>query len=387
MACPEIEFVLTKSTWKTAIRKTETAGSVDRVPAISLSQRGKLFLRIERVEWEGLPMKNLRTAVLTGLAALLFATDVARAEPPKPADYPNQPISIVVSYPPGGGMDVTARTLAEQMGRITGFKFLIDNRPGGGAIIGNRYLAKQAQPDGHTIGVLANPTLAINILGQVAPFEKADLQPIAGITFEPVVWFVLAKSQFGSMGFQGVIDHAKSHPGEVTVGVIPNASFEIATRIVEKERGVKFNIVPYQGGKPSLIALLGGQIDISANYYSEVEQHIASGEVKALAVSDNAPAPKLPGVPTMKDLGITMASGTWGADRFVALPKDVSEDKKAYLAFVIAKTSADKQTAEAFHKIGIDIVPMTMEQQQVRYDETYSAVGSFLKDAGPGGIN
>ena len=234
--------------------------------------------------------------------------------------------------------------------------------------------------------MLANPTLAINILGQAAPFEKTDLQPIAGITFEPVVWFVQAKSKFGAMDFRGVIEHAKSHSGEVTVGVIPNAAFEIATRIVEKERGVKFNIVPYQGGKPSLVALLGGQIDISANYYSEVEQHIASGEIKALAVSDNAPSSKLPGGPTMKDLGITMASGTWGADRFVAVPKGMSEDKKAYLAFVIAKTLADKQTVEAFHKISVDIVPMTMEQQQARYDETFSAIGSVLKDAGPSGI-
>ena len=331
-------------------------------------------------------MKRFGTAVLTGLAALLLATDMARAEPSKPVDYPNRPISIVVSYPPGGGMDVTARTLAEQMERLTGFKFLIDNRPGGGAIIGNRYLAKQAQADGYTIGVLANPTLAINILGQAAPYEKADLTPIAGITFEPVVWFVQAKSKFGGMDFKGVIEHAKSHPGEVTVGVIPNAAFEMATRIVEKERGVTFNIVPYQGGKPSLVALLGGQIDISANYYSEVEQHIASGELKALAVADNAPSPKLPGVPTMQDLGITMAPGTWGADRFVAIPKGVSEDKKAYLAFVIARTLADKQTAEAFRKISVDLAPMTMEQQQARYDETYSAVGAFMKDIGPGSI-
>lgn len=330
-------------------------------------------------------MKKLNTAALACLAALLSTANIATAEPPKPADYPNRPINFVVSYPPGGGMDVTARTLAAQMERVTGFQFRVENRPGGGSIIGNTYVAKQTQADGYTVGVLANPTLAINILGQGAHFEKADLQPIAGITFEPVVWFTQTKSQFGKMDFNGVIDHAKSHPSEVKVGVIPNAAFDIATRIVEKERGVKFNIVPFQGGKPSLVALLGGNIDISANYYSEVEQYIKSGDVKALAVSDNGPAPKLPGVPTMKDLNIAMASGTWGADRFAAVPKGVGDDRKAYLAHLIAKTLADKQTEEAFQKVGIDIAPLTMEQEQARYDEAYSAVSSFLKEAGAGG--
>ena len=141
-------------------------------------------------------MKSLNTAVLTCLAALLFTTDAVRAEPAKPADYPNRPIN-----PPGGGMDVTARTLAAQMERVTGFQFRVENRPGGASIIGNSHVAKQVQPDGYTVGILANPTLAINIVGQGAQFEKADLQPIAGITFEPVVWFTQTKSQFGKMDF------------------------------------------------------------------------------------------------------------------------------------------------------------------------------------------
>lgn len=330
-------------------------------------------------------MKHLGASIFTGLAALLFTADIVSAEPPKPADYPNRPINFVVSYPPGGGMDVTARTLAARMERVTGFQFRVENRAGGGGIIGNTYVAKQAQPDGYTVGVLANPTLAINILGQGAHFDKADIQPIAGIAFEPVVWFTQTKSQFGKMDFNAVVDYAKSHPGEVKVGVIPNAAFDMATRIVEKERGVKFNIVPFQGGKPSLVALLGGNIDISANYYSEVEQYIRSGDVKALAVSDNAPSPQLPGAPTMKDLNINMASGTWGADRFAAVPKGVSEDRKKFLAYLIEKTLADKETKDAFQKVGIDVAPQTMEQEQARYDEAYAAVSSFLKEAGAGG--
>jgi putative tricarboxylic transport membrane protein len=326
-------------------------------------------------------MKKLRLSVLTCAAALLFTADMASAEPAKPADYPNRPINFVVSYPPGGGMDVTARTLAAQMERVTGYQFRVENRPGGASIIGNTYVAKQAQADGYTVGVLANPTLAINILGQGAHFEKTDLVPVAGITFEPVVWFTQSKSKFGKMDFNGFIDEAKSHPDEVKVGVIPNAAFDMATRILEKERGVKFNIVPFQGGKPSLVALLGGNIDVSANYYSEVEQYMKSGDVKALAVSDNTPAPKLPDVPTMKDLNVKMAPGTWGADRFAAVPKGVPDDRKQYLAFLIQKTLADKRTAEAFQKVGIDIAPLTAEQEQARYDEAYSAVSDFLKDA------
>lgn len=316
------------------------------------------------------------------LLASALVSQSANAQPAKPADYPNRPINFVVSYPPGGGMDITARTLAAQMERVTGYQFRVENRGGGGGIIGNTYVATQAKPDGYTVGVLANPTLIINILKQGANFKKDDLQAIAGITFAPVAWFTRADSQFGKMDFNQILAYAKTNPEKVKVGVIPNASFDMATRIVEKQKGVKFTVVPFPGGKPSVVALLGGNVDISAAYYDEVDQYLKAGTLKALAVADNSPAPQLAGTPTMKELNIPMASGTWGADRFVAVPKGTSKEIKDYLAYLIQKTLADKQTRDAFEKVGIELQAKTMAEEQQRFDESYAAVREYLKSIG-----
>jgi putative tricarboxylic transport membrane protein len=327
-------------------------------------------------------MKRFSGAVALCMLALGVASQLVEAAPPKPANYPDRPISFVVSYPAGGGMDITARTLAAQMERVTGYQFRVEDRPGGGAIIGNSYMATQAKPDGYTVGILANPTLFINILKQGAQFKKDDLEAIAGITFAPVAWFTRTDSKFGKMDFKQIIDYAKKNPGKVKVGVIPNGSFDMATRIIEKQKGVKFTIVPFQGGKPSIVALLGGNIDVSANYYSEVDQYLKAGTLKALAVADNTPAPQLPNTPTMKDLNIKMASGTWGADRIALVPKGTSKEIKEYLAYLIQKTLADKQTREAFEKVGITVEPKTMAQTQKSYDEGYAAVRDYLKGTG-----
>lgn len=325
---------------------------------------------------------KISAAASACLLASALVVQSALAQPAKPADYPNRPINFVVSYPPGGGMDITARTLAAQMERVTGYQFRVENRGGGGGIIGNTYMATQARPDGYTVGILANPTLIINILKQGAHFKKDDLQAIAGINFAPVAWFTRADSKFGKMDFRQVIAYAKQHPEGVKVGVIPNATFDMATRIVERQKGVKFTIVPFPGGKPSVVALLGGNVDVSAAYYSEVDQYLKAGTLRALAVADNTPAAQMPDAPTMKELGIQMASGTWGADRFAAVPKGTPPDIKNYLAYLIQKTLADKQTREAFEKVGITVETKTMAEEQQRFDESYAAVREYLKGIG-----
>jgi tripartite-type tricarboxylate transporter receptor subunit TctC len=316
------------------------------------------------------------------LFGFALSSQSVNAEPPKPANFPNRPINFVVSYPAGGGMDITARTLAAQMERVTGYQFRVQNRGGGGGIIGNTFVAKQAKPDGYTVGILANPTLIINILGQGAHFAKQDIEPIAGITFAPVIWVVQTKSKLGNMDFKQIIAYSKKHPGELKTGVIPNASFDMATRIVSKQTGAQFTIVPFQGGKPAVVALLGGNIDMSAIYYSEVDQYVKAGTLKVVAVADNAPVPQAPKAPTMKDLNIKMASSTWGADRFAAVPNGTDKAIKDYLAYLIQKTLADPKTAEAYKKVGILVEAKTAAQEQKAYDDAYGAVHDFLKAAG-----
>jgi tripartite-type tricarboxylate transporter receptor subunit TctC len=327
---------------------------------------------------------KMRFSALVGACLLASAimSPSANAEPAKPANFPNRPINFVVAYPSGGGMDITARTLAAQMERVTGYQFRVENRGGGGGIIGNTYMATQAQPDGYTVGILANPTMFMNILYQGAHFKKEDVEPIAGITFEPVIWATRSASELGKMDFKQILDYAKKNPEKLKMGVIPNASFDIATRIVAKQAGAKFTIVPFPGGKPAIVALLGSNIDISAIYFSEIAQYVKDGSLKPLAVADNKPLVEDPKLPTMKALDIKMASDTWGADRFAAVQKGTSKDIKEYLAYLIEKTLADKATHEAFKKVGIELEPKTMAQQQKAFEESYGEVQAYLKETG-----
>ncbi len=125
-------------------------------------------------------MRTIAAVAAGCLLATAFVSQALSADPAKPANYPNRPINFVVAYPVGGGMDITARTLASEMERVTGHQFRVENRGGGGGIIGNTHMAKQTQPDGYTVGILANPTLFMNILNQGASFKKEDFEPIAG---------------------------------------------------------------------------------------------------------------------------------------------------------------------------------------------------------------
>ncbi|MEF2071747.1 Bug family tripartite tricarboxylate transporter substrate binding protein [Consotaella aegiceratis] len=329
-------------------------------------------------------MKFGLLSVVAASAVLIVTTSTATADSAqKPEDFPNRPINFVVPYPPGGGVDLTARTLATQMERVTGYQFRVENRAGGGSVIGNTYVAKQAKPDGYTVDVLSNPTMAISIAGASAPFAKEDLVPIAGITFAPVLWLSRTDSKIGDMDFKQVVEYAKAHPGELKVGVIPNGAFDIATRIVAKQLGADFSIVPFQGGKPAAVALLGGNLDIAANYYDEVAQYIDSGDLKPLAISNNEPLSQLPDVITMKDVGVKMQPDTWGADRFVAINSKVPDDIKAFLTSLIEETLKDPETEEAFAKVGIELMPKTAEQEQQFYDDSYEAVKEYFKDAQP----
>lgn len=325
-------------------------------------------------------MKKSALALLVGTAALASLSMAGGAHAAdKPANYPNRPINLVVPYPPGGGIDLTARTLAAQLERRTNLQFRVENRAGGGSVVGNAYVAKQAKPDGYTVDVFSNPTMAIGVVSaDTPPFAKEDLEPLAGITFAPTVWLSNTKSKIGGMDFKQVIEYAKAHPGELKVGVIPNGAFDIATRIVAKETGAKFTIVPFQGGKPAAVALLGGNIDIAANYYDEVSQYVDAGDLKPLAVADNEPLSLTPKTPTMKDLGIAMDTGIWGADRLVAVNPQVPAEIKKYLADLIQETLADHETKEAFEKVGIELIPLTAEQEKVRYENAFTAVKAYF---------
>lgn len=316
-------------------------------------------------------MSGLVAGVALAITPAVFAQGA-------PANYPDRPIEMVVVYPAGGGMDVTARTLAQESERVLGYKFRVQNRTGGGGIVGHTWLAKSTASDGYTVGVLANPFLALDILVRDAEFKAADFAPIAGINFTPVLWVTRTDGPLGKMDFSQVVDYAKGKPSDVKIAVIPNNVFDFVASIVETNAGIKLTHVPFQGGKPGVTALLGGNVDIASAFYEEVEPYIKAGQLKAIAVSDQKRFDALPDVPAMSELGIKIDAGVWGASRFITVPPATSDAIKKKLEEGFLQVMKDPQAIKKFQAAGIALTPTDAQTTRDTYERSMKVIEDFL---------
>lgn len=321
-------------------------------------------------------MKHL--TVLTAALALGMSSASFAQEAPK--GFPDRPIEMVVVYPSGGGMDVTARILAKEAERVLGHKFRVQNRTGGGGIVGETYLAKNAPADGYTVGVLTNPFVALDLLVRDAPFKASDFVPITGINFTPVLWVVRTDGPLSKSDFPAILDQAKEKPADLKIAVMASNVFDFVVSIVERSAKVNFTHVPFQGGKPGVTALLGGHVDIASAFYEEVEPYLRAGQLKAVAISDQKRMTVLPDVPTMAEFGIKLADGVWGSNRFVTVSPKTPEPVRKYLEHSFLKVLKDPQTVEEFKKVGITVNATNHEETQRNYDKSIQEIDNFLKE-------
>jgi tripartite-type tricarboxylate transporter receptor subunit TctC len=322
------------------------------------------------------PFRLLACSLALGMAAL---TASAFAQE-KPSDFPRRPISLVVAYPAGGAVDVTARTVADLAEKHSGTQFRVENRVGGAGIVAHTYLAKQAEPDGYTIGVIANPFMFTDVLLRDASFKATDFDPIVTISFDPVVWLVRADSVIGDKSLREIMEYAKTN--KLQVGMNPNSMFLFVSENLAKDQGVEFNFVPFDGGKQGVTALLAGDIDATAAFFSEIEQFVRNGDLRAVAVTGDERHPGLPDTPTFAELGIPMVGQTWGATRFLALPNGVPEDRKSWLAKEFLDTLKTPEAAEAFKAANLRLNPADEATTKASFNQSFEELKKFLVSSG-----
>lgn len=326
----------------------------------------------------------MRVPGLRTLSAVLVATlaggITTLSAQEKPADFPQRPINLTVMYPAGGAVDVTARTFAEVAGQMLGHDFRVENRLGGAGIVGHTHLAKTARPDGYTVGVIANPFMFTDILLRNAEFTIDEFEPLATISFDPVIWLVNAKSDIGEQSFEEIMATAKERT--LQVGMNPDSMFLFVSEFIEQAQDVEFNFIPFDGGRQGVIALLAGDIDATAAFYTEVEQYIENGDLKAVAVTGDERHPRLPDTPTLAELGVPAGGQTWGATRFFTVHPDTPEDRKAYLEAAFLEALQSEEMAAAFEEAGLTLTPADAEQTQERYRQTFEDLQSFLRSTG-----
>ena len=250
-----------------------------------------------------------KTLLLAGAAAgLLLYGPISFAQ------SSSRPIRLIVPYGAGGPIDVTSRVLAEAVKDSLG-PVIIDNKPGAGGNIGADAVAKAA-PDGHTIGIAATATHAVNPwLYSKMPFDAAtDFTPITQMLRVPNVLVMNAEAaeRLRITSVADLIAYAKANPGKLNYGSGGNGSAgHLAGELFKQQAGIDALHVPFNGGNPAQLALLSGQVDFNFDNLSTAAANIRSGKLKALAVTTLQRSPALPDVPPVADTLRGFSIDTW----------------------------------------------------------------------------
>ena len=246
-------------------------------------------------------MKTIGMAV----AVLVFSLALGAGAIPGAAaqDWPAKPVKVIAVFPAGGSVDQVARVLAQQLSVQTGQSFIVDNRGGASGSIGTAAVAK-ADPDGYTLGVVfdthaVNPSLIPNL-----PYDTLrDLTPLMLVGTGAMALVTNVEQPYKS--FRDVIAAAKAKPGSVSYGTIGAGSLgHLAMVQLGNRLGVEFNHIPYRGGGPLMNDAIANQVPLAIGSVFLVTPHVASGRLRAIAVTSAKPDPKLPGAEPIASQGV-----------------------------------------------------------------------------------
>jgi tripartite-type tricarboxylate transporter receptor subunit TctC len=249
-----------------------------------------------------LSLPNL-TRLWSCVHAVLLPTALALAAPQANAEFPERPLTLVVPFAPGGGTDNTARTLAEGMSASLGQPVIVDNRAGGGTIIGTNYVAR-SKPDGYTM-VMATFAHAVNpALHSTLPYDTDKaFEPVALIAHSPNVLVVNPKLPFHSV--KDLLDYAKANPGKLNYGSTGvGTSAHLAGELLKDLAGINMTHVAYKGAAPAVTDLLSGQIQVMLITAASATTYVKSGQLRALAVTSAQRSPAFPDLPTLAEAGV-----------------------------------------------------------------------------------
>ncbi len=250
-------------------------------------------------------MKRVHCGWLSFLVVALAALAPAQAQ------YPAKPVRLIVPFPPGGGTDTLARIVGQKLGETLGQQVIIDNRPGAGTNIGAEIAAKSA-PDGYTV-LMGNISHAINVtLYSKLSYDFAkDFAPVSLLASTPNILVVHPSVPVKSV--KELVALAKARPGQLDYASSGSgSSAHLAGELFLNLTGVKMTHVPYKGGGPAVIALVGGQVSVGFATTPSVIAHVKSGKMRGLAVTSAQRSPSTPELPTISEAGVAgYEAGTW----------------------------------------------------------------------------
>ncbi len=261
-------------------------------------------------------MLRFALVLLTAFAVAGIGSAMAAGE------YPTKSITVIVPYSPGGGSDMNLRPLMAVAPAYLKEPLVTKFRPGASGVIGVSATVK-AKPDGYTIGVISTTPTLIRPHTVECPYTLKDIQPICQVAAMPTFLFVRKDAPWKNL--KEYIEDARKRPNKIkhAVGSI-GGTYHVAMERLQMAAGIKLKIVPFQGGGPAVVALLGGHIDSNADAYGLLTGHIKAGTVRALAVMSDERDSRLPEVPTLKELGFDIEAAVfYGIAGPVGIPEPI----------------------------------------------------------------
>ena len=238
-------------------------------------------------------------ALLRALAAASIAVFACQSAGAADA-YPQRPIRFLIPQSPGGASDTVGRIVAQKLGERLGQQLVVDNRPGATGNIGHELVARGV-PDGYTM-LLTAPNLVTSpsLFANLAYDPVRDFTPITQLTMSPNVWLV--HPSFAARSMRELIDIARAKPGQIDYASSGLASTQhLAGELLNVLTGIRLAHVPYKGGGPALIDLIGARVQVMSSTLPSAVPHIKSGKVRALAVTSAKRASALPELPTVAE--------------------------------------------------------------------------------------
>ena len=293
------------------------------------------------------------------------------------AAYPSKPITLVVTYPPGGGADAMARLIGPKMGEALGQTIVIENKPGAGGQIGAAAVAK-ATPDGYTLMLDASSFSVNPSLYSKLPYDSAKaFQTVGVVALFPNV--VLVNANFPAKNVPELIAAAGKTKDAVSYASSGNGSAQhLAGALFESAAKVDMVHVPYKGGGPALNDVIGGQVPLFFGNLASTLQHVQSGKLRALAVTSGKRSSILPDVPTLSESGLR---GTeiyeWNA---VFAPANTPEPVMKKLADAFQQALDSPEVKARIAQLGGDIQKGSPEQAKRFIEQQTSLWNRVIKE-------
>jgi tripartite-type tricarboxylate transporter receptor subunit TctC len=317
-------------------------------------------------------MRSLATSLIGFVVFALSAAVQAQS-------YPSRPVKIVVPFGVGGSADVYGRFLAAKLSEATGQSFVVENRPGGGAVIGTDAVAK-SPADGHTLLVMSNTHTVNETLIPKKPYDlMKDLAPVNGINYQDLMLVIHPSVQANNL--REFIAMAKAHPGKLFYASSgPGTPYHMAGELFKHMAGVDIVHVPHKGSDQARVAVLGAQVHMMFDAISTIVPHTRGGKLRSLGTTGKSRSAVTPESPTVSEAGLPGYEATiWlGLMAPAATPRAVREKLNAETAKILGST----EVKEGWAKQGAVPMPMSLDQFDKFIRDDVQKWSKLVKDTG-----